>query len=105
MPLFFANPSIFTYGLIGMTTIILAALTVFDSTEENGDPDKSYVSQLLQNEPPSQEAQQEAQQEQQQETSIVSSLYGGDNESAQSGGRKKTRRNLKRAYRKTHHKK
>lgn len=93
---FLSNPSFTTYGMIGLTTVVLAALTVFDSASDNdGKAEDGYVSQLFNKS----EDQQEQDQEQNQETGLVSSLTGGANKH-----RKKTKKHLKR-LRKTHHKK
>jgi hypothetical protein len=50
------NPSLLTYGMIGMTTVILAALTVFDSSVDNTNEETSYVSQLFAQESPEEES-------------------------------------------------
>lgn len=99
----FSNPSFMTYGMIGITTVVLAALTVFDSANDDTLSDEeSYVSQLFNTNEDVQEEQEqekEKEKEQQQETSLLSALTGGSN-----NNRKKTKKHLKR-FRKTHHKK
>ena len=88
----FTNPSFMTYGMIGITTFILAALTVFDSAPNNDTTNTdSYVSQLF-------NQNNEGEQQQQQETGLISALTGGSNRN-----KKNTKKNNKR-FRKTHHK-
>jgi len=119
----FSNPTFMTYGMIGLTTVILAALTVFDSADNNDNDNntnnESYVSQLFgqtkgdsqkqeqqeseqQEEEYSEQKEEEAlQEEQQQETGLISALTGGSYKNKKT----KTKRNLKQFRRKTHHKK
>lgn len=84
-----ANPNLLTYGMIGMTTVILAALTVFDSNTEESTDNTSYVSQLFQREEP-------------QEEGLLSSILqeqdsnsGNSGTSITGGKSKKTRRHKK----------
>lgn len=93
------NPDILTYGMIGMTTIILAALTVFDSTstEEGQDTDDGFVSQLLGK-------------EEQNEAGLISSILpssiSGDSQSQMGGKTRRRHHNNKKKHRKTrNHKK
>jgi hypothetical protein len=89
------NPTLLTYGMIGITTVILAALTVFDSNTEPEKEEPSYVSQLFQSE------------EQETEPGLLSSILPQSNDEVSGGGKSsKTRRNKKKhANRKTRHRK
>jgi hypothetical protein len=78
------NTSVIAYSMIGLTTVVLAALTVFQSSTEP-ESDKSFVSELLQ-----------TNNEVDKNASLISGL---------SGGNKKTRKNHKKNNRKTKHRK
>jgi len=98
------RPTMLTYGMIGMTTIILAALTVFDSADA-GEEEPSYVSQLF--------GDQDKINQDKEETGLISSMFSGDTNETDnatttiSGGkRKKThkkRNKCNKANRKTRH--
>jgi len=93
------NPNLLTYGMIGMTTVILAALTVFDSTTtEAEEKDEGFVSQLLGK-------------DEQNEAGLISSILpasisGETQAESQMGGKTRRKHHNKKKHRKTrHHKK
>ena len=84
------HPTMLTYGMIGITTVVLAALTVFDSSSDNdaSETEESYVSQLLGSN--------------EEETGLVSSLMAGSEQVVEGGQGRHSHAKTRRRH---HHKK
>lgn len=97
------SPTVLTYGMIGLTTIVLAAVTLYDSAEDDDieeSEEPSYVSQLFQSSDADKPSAPEVQ-----ETGLVSSLLSGPSNSVSGGKYKKTRRNRHEKNKNMKHKK
>lgn len=86
------SPNLLTYGMIGITTFILAALTLVESNEQEKDEEDSYVSQLFNTE------------ESKEEAGLLSSILpnnsimGGTVGQTNVGGKQKTTRRHKKKH-------